>query len=128
MLHHASLEIRRDDADAEVAFWGLLGYPEIPALTEDLQRRSRWLQDVGASGHQIHLVYEDEPTILRRAHLAVVRDAYTDTLLALRDAGFEVVDREPYWDSPRAFVHSPAGHRIEVMAFAPGGRGLRPPA
>jgi catechol 2,3-dioxygenase-like lactoylglutathione lyase family enzyme len=119
VLHHASLEIRRDGADAEVAFWALLGYPEIPALTESLAARSRWLQDRGPSRHQIHLVYEDDPTILRRAHLAIVRDDYDATLAALRAAGFDVVDREPYWDSPRAFVHSPAGHRIEVMAFAP---------
>jgi hypothetical protein len=119
MLHHASLEITEAGADAEVAFWALLGYPEIPTLTADLARRSRWLQDGGASKNQIHLVYEDEPTILRRAHLAIVCPAYDQTLAALRAAGFEVVEREPYWESPRAFVHSPAGHRIEVMAFAP---------
>lgn len=120
MLHHASLEIRRDGADAEVAFWALLGYPEIEPLTASLAARSRWLQDAhGEARHQIHLVYEDDPTILRRAHLAIVRDDYDATLAALRDAGFEVTDRERYWGSPRAFVHSPAGHRIEVMAFAP---------
>lgn len=119
MLHHASLEIRQDGAEAEVAFWALLGYPEIAPLTTDLARRSRWLQDAGPSRHQIHLVYEDDPTILRRAHLAIVRPAYEETCAALRAAGFEVVDREPYWESPRAFVHSPAGHRIEIMAFAP---------
>ncbi len=119
MLHHASLEIREDGADAAVAFWALLGYPEIPALTPALARSSRWLQDAGGSRQQIHLVYEDAPTILRRAHLAIVRSAYDETLAALRSAGFAVVEREPYWDSPRAFVHSPAGHRIEVMAFAP---------
>lgn len=120
MLHHASLEIGRDGADAEVAFWTLLGYPEIPALTAKLAQSSRWLQDPG-SRNQIHLVYEDTPTILRRAHLAVVRADYDATLAALRGAGFEVLEREPYWDSPRAFVHSPAGHRIEIMAFAPRG-------
>lgn len=122
MLHHASLEIRVEDADAEVAFWALLGYPEIPALTPELQQRSRWLENADPahrSRHQIHLVYETEPTILRRAHLAVVCPAYDATLAALRAAGFEVLEREPYWNSPRAFVHTPAGHRIEVMAFAP---------
>ncbi|WP_354699306.1 hypothetical protein DSM112329_05018 [Paraconexibacter sp. AEG42_29] len=118
MLHHASLEIRAGDADAEVAFWTLLGYPEIPALTEKLAQSSRWLQDP-ASRNQIHLVYEDAPAIPRRAHLAVVRTDYEATLASLRAAGFEVLERERYWDSPRAFVHSPAGHRIEVMGFAP---------
>ncbi len=120
MIHHVSLEITQAGADAEVAFWALLGYEEIAAPTPELAARSRWLQDAAqAFGDQIHLVYEDEPTILRRAHVAVVRPAYADTLAALRDAGFTALDREPYWDSPRAFVHSPAGHRIEVMAFAP---------
>jgi hypothetical protein len=122
VLHHASLEITREGADAEVAFWSLLGYEEIAPLTASLAERSRWVQDAtGASRDQVHLVYEAEPTIPRRAHLAVVRGEYAPTLAALRAAGLEVLEREPYWDSPRAFVHSPAGHRIEVMGFAPRG-------
>lgn len=122
MIHHASLEIRRDGADAEVAFWALLGYHEIRPLAPALAESSRWVQDAtGASRHQIHLVYEDAPTILRRAHIAIVRGAYAETLKDLRGAGFEVLEREPYWNSPRAFVHTPAGHRIEVMQFAPRG-------
>lgn len=44
---------------------------------------------------------------------------YDATLDTLREAGFEPQPRSQYWGSPRAFVRCPAGHRIEVMAFAP---------
>ena len=51
--------------------------------------------------------------------MAVVVGDYDATLDALRGAGFEPDSRTPYWDSPRAFVRCPAGHRVELMAFAP---------
>ncbi len=122
MIHHSSLEITRDGADAEIAFWALLGYAEIPAPAGGPDTRSRWLRDTlddRPQACQIHLLFEDAPTVPTRAHVAIVRPAYDVTLAVLRDAGLEVVDRERFWGSPRAFVRSPAGHRVEVMAFAP---------
>lgn len=118
MLHHASLEIPRDAAGAEVAFWALLGYAEVPPPTAGLAARSRWVQDADGTC-QIHLVYEDEPVIPPGAHVAIVRPDYEATLARARAAGVTVLERTPYWGSPRAFVISPAGHRVEVMAFAP---------
>ena len=53
-------------------------------------------------------------------HVAVIVADHDATLAALRDAGLDPQPRTEYWGSPRAFVRSPAGHRVELMAFAPG--------
>jgi hypothetical protein len=37
----------------------------------------------------------------------------------LRDAGLEVRPTEEHWGAARAFVQTPAGHRVEVMAAPP---------
>jgi catechol 2,3-dioxygenase-like lactoylglutathione lyase family enzyme len=119
MLHHVSLEVREDAVDAEVAFWAALGYREVPTATPALAARSRWVQDSGPSARQIHLLFEDEPTVPRSAHVAIVRADYDATLARLREAGYEVSERRAYWGSPRAFARSPAGHRVEVMQYPP---------
>ncbi len=116
MIQHVALEIRRDDVDGELHFWWLLGFERVlapPALAE----RSAWVQ---AGATQIHLLYDDEPAIPPEGHVAVVAADYEATLQRLRAGGFEPDPRTEYWGSPRAFVSSPAGHRVEVMAFAPG--------
>jgi catechol 2,3-dioxygenase-like lactoylglutathione lyase family enzyme len=121
MLHHASLELRRDAADAEVAFWALLGYTEVPTPSPELAGKTRWVQDSNGFAQQIHLLFADVPTIPHEAHVAIVRHAYDEQLAALRAAGVEVLVRREYWGSPRCFVRSPAGHRVEVMQAPPPG-------
>lgn len=118
MYHHVSLELRAADADAEVAFWQLLGFTEVEPH-ESLKGRARWLQADDGTGHQLHLLFTDLPAIPAGGHIAIVRPAYQAALAAVRAAGFEVRDHTPYWDSPRAFARSPAGHRTEIMEFAP---------
>ena len=120
MLHHVSLEVRPADADAEAGFWVRLGFVEIPPHAS-LVGRARWLQADDGSGQQIHLLLTAEPAIPAGGHVAIVRPQYARTLDAARAAGLDVRDHTPYWDSPRAFVRSPAGHRVEVMEFAPRG-------
>jgi catechol 2,3-dioxygenase-like lactoylglutathione lyase family enzyme len=115
MIQHVALEIREQDVAACVSFWELLGFARVqapPALAE----RSTWVQ---AGATQIHLLYADDPVVAPEGHVAVVAEDYEATLQALRDAGFEPEPRREYWGSPRAFVRCPAGHRVEVMAFAP---------
>jgi catechol 2,3-dioxygenase-like lactoylglutathione lyase family enzyme len=116
-LQHASLETRRADVDGEVAFWALLGF----AVTEPppaLREIATW---VSRRGTQIHLLYADDPVTPPRGHVAVVVDDYEATAAGLEDAGFAVEPRAPHWHTPRAFVRSPAGHRVEIMATpAPG--------
>ncbi len=118
MIHHVSLEVREAAADAEVAFWALLGFAEV-APPRALAGTSRWVQDA-ASAQQVHLLFADPPTVPAGAHVAIVRPAYDAQLATLRDAGLEVLVRREYWGAPRCFVRSPAGHRVEVMQAPPG--------
>ncbi len=115
-MQHVGLEARREDAGAEVAFWALLGFAEVPA-PEALRERSRWVQ---RGGQQIHVLYADRPTVPEAGHVAVVAADWEATLARLRAAGHEARLRAEYWGSARTQVHTPAGHRVEVMAAPPG--------
>jgi len=74
---------------------------------------------VQAGSTQIHLLYADEPVIPAEGHVAVVVGDYEATLGALGETGFQPQPRREHWGSPRAFVRSPSGHRVELMAAAP---------
>jgi catechol 2,3-dioxygenase-like lactoylglutathione lyase family enzyme len=114
-LQHTTLETRREDTDAEVAFWALLGFEETepPGRLRDI---ARW---VSRDGTQIHLLYTEDPVVMRTGHVAVLPDDYPATLARLADAGFEFKPTTADWGAPRGFVLSPAGHRVEVMAGPP---------
>jgi catechol 2,3-dioxygenase-like lactoylglutathione lyase family enzyme len=114
-LHHVALETHPADVEAELAFWALLGFahvPEPPGLTG----RAVWTER-GAT--QVHLLLTDEPTVMHSGHAAVVADDYEATLDRLRAAGFELRPGAELWGSPRAFVTTPGGHRVEVMQRPP---------
>jgi catechol 2,3-dioxygenase-like lactoylglutathione lyase family enzyme len=116
MIQHVALEVRPDDVPACVRFWALLGFERVGAPPA-LEARSTWVQ---SRGTQIHLLHAELPDIPREGHVAVVAVDFDATMQTLRQAGFEPQPRTRYWDSPRCFVRCPAGHRVEVMAFAPG--------
>lgn len=116
MIQHVALEIRRDDADACLHFWWLLGFEQV-APPQALAERATWVQ---AGGTQIHLLYAEQPVVAPEGHVAVIAADYDATLEALSVAGVAVQPRTEHWNSPRCFVRCPAGHRVEVMAFAPG--------
>ena len=114
-LQHVSLEVRRDDVPGELRFWRLLGFEEVaPAGT--LAEVAAWTQR-GAT--QIHLLFSDDPVIPPSGHSAVVAEDFEATIAALRDAGFTPEERTRHWGAARAFVHTPAGHVVEVMAAPP---------
>ena len=115
MLHHVALETRPADIDACVAFWALLGF-EVVDPPATLRDRATWVE---RDGQQIHLMLADDPVTMPSGHVAVVEPAYEAVVERLRAAGHEVDPREPHWGAPRCFVLDPAGHRVEVMAFAP---------
>ena len=115
MIHHVALETRDDDLGACVAFFALLGFARVDP-PPSLRARATWLE---RDGRQIHLMRADDPVVAPRGHVAVVADDYDATIARLRDAGHEVEPREEHWGAPRAFVRDPAGHVVEVMAFAP---------
>jgi catechol 2,3-dioxygenase-like lactoylglutathione lyase family enzyme len=115
VIQHVAIEVREQDAETCARFWALLGFARVPA-PEALAARSTWVQ---AQDTQVHLLYAERPVVPVEGHVAVVVEDYEATLAALREAGFEPAPRTQYWDSPRAFVRCPAGHRVELMAFAP---------
>lgn len=116
MIQHVAIEVREADVEACVAFWALLGFARVPA-PEALAARSTWVQ---AGDTQIHLLYAEDPVIPAEGHVAVIVADHAATLEALRAAGLHPQARTAYWGSPRAFVRCPAGHRVELMAHAPG--------
>jgi catechol 2,3-dioxygenase-like lactoylglutathione lyase family enzyme len=114
-LQHTSLEIRREDEAAEIAFWALLGFDHVD-VPEGLRGVAAW---VARAGTHIHLLYDDAPTVARRGHVAVLPDDYDATVAAVRAAGFTFADDAELWGVPRGFVRSPAGHRVEIMSGPP---------
>jgi catechol 2,3-dioxygenase-like lactoylglutathione lyase family enzyme len=115
VIQHVAIEVRERDVEACVRFWGLLGFERVPP-PEALAARSAWVQ---AGTTQVHLLFAERPVVAPEGHVAVIVGDFDATAGALREAGFEVKPRTPYWGSPRAFVRCPAGHRVELMAFAP---------
>ncbi len=114
-LQHVSIETRREDFEACVSFYELVGFKRV-ALPEMARDRAAWVE---RDGTQIHLVHTDEPVVPPDGHHALVVDDYERTLGALRDAGFDPEPQTEYWGAPRAFVRNPAGHRVELMAAPP---------
>ena len=115
-LHHVALETAAGDRDALVAFFGLLGFDEVPP-PEPLQGRTRWVQ---RDGRQIHLLFTEEPVAPRQGHVAIVERDYEAALERLRAAGYAPEPRGEHWGAARCFVAAPGGHRVEVMAAPPG--------
>jgi hypothetical protein len=109
-LQHVALETRREDVDAELAFWAVLGFaPVEPPGT--LRDRAAWVQR-GAT--QVHLLFAEEPVVMAQGHVAVVVEDFDAVAAAL-----DVEERTRHWGAARGYVRSPGGHRVEVMASPP---------
>jgi catechol 2,3-dioxygenase-like lactoylglutathione lyase family enzyme len=123
-LQHVSLEVPPAGAEAEEAFWVLLGFAalEVPG---GLVARARW---VGRGGTQVHLLLTGDPAVPPQGHAAIVVDAFDAVCAALAQAGHPVEPRAEHWGVPRAFTRTPAGHRVELMAGPPPSRPAQPPA
>ncbi|MEJ7825712.1 MAG: VOC family protein [Solirubrobacteraceae bacterium] len=115
MIQHVAIEVPKQQAEACARFWALLGFARVEP-PPSLASRAIWVQ---AGATQVHLLFASAPVIPAEGHVAVVVGDYDATLAALRDAGCAPAPRAPHWGSPRAFVRCPAGHRVELMAFAP---------
>ena len=115
ILQHTSLEIRREDQEAEIAFWALLGFASVE-VPDGLRGAAAW---VAANGTHIHLLHDDAPTVAPRGHVAILADDYGATVAAVRDAGFDFRPSAELWGVPRGFVRTPAGHRVEIMSAPP---------
>ena len=115
-LQHVALPTLRADVEAEVAFWALLGF-SLVTPPASLRERATWVQ--AQDGTQIHLLYVSEPAV-RSGHVAVVAPPpFPATIDALTAAGHVPEPRTPHWGASRAYVHTPGGHLVELMASAP---------
>jgi catechol 2,3-dioxygenase-like lactoylglutathione lyase family enzyme len=114
-IQHVALETPRAAVEACVAFYELLGFARVEP-PPSLRDRAAWVE---RDGQQLHLLFEDDPAMPRAGHVAVVCPDYEATLARLRAAGVAVDPRREHWGSPRCFVADPAGHRVEIMRFAP---------
>jgi hypothetical protein len=70
-LQHVSLETRRADVDAELAFWALLGFEEVRP-PEGLVGVATW---VARAGTQIHLLHAEDPVVMPAGHVVEVMAA-----------------------------------------------------
>jgi catechol 2,3-dioxygenase-like lactoylglutathione lyase family enzyme len=117
VIQHVGIEITPADVPRAVEFFGLLGFERVeppPSLAEGFT----WVEREGA---QVHLMHEQDPIVPERAHLAVVARDFDAAVERLRAHDFEVERRREHWGVPRALALAPGGHRVELMAAAPGG-------
>jgi catechol 2,3-dioxygenase-like lactoylglutathione lyase family enzyme len=114
MLQHVTREIPPSTLEECVRFYGILGFEPVPAPPA-VAGRAYWLE---RSGTQVHLM----PTVdasPQQGHVGIVIEHYDATLRRLTEQGHDVEPRREHWDSPRAYVHDPAGNLVEVMARSP---------
>jgi catechol 2,3-dioxygenase-like lactoylglutathione lyase family enzyme len=114
-LQHVSLEVTRDQVPRELEFWALLDFERVEppgALSE----AAAWVQ---RDGTQVHLLFADDPVVPPQGHVAIVAEDWDGAIERLREAGLEPRERTRHWGAARAFVHTPAGHVVEVMAAPP---------
>ena len=114
-LQHVTFEVTREQVEAHVEFWSMLGYTpiETPAPLRD---RAVWL---GRGGSHVHLLLDEAPVVPPRAHAAFVVDDWEAALGALHAAGYESRAAMRLWDCERVYVRAPGGHRVEIMSAAP---------
>jgi hypothetical protein len=115
VLHHVGIEVAPADVEAAAGFFELIGFVRVEP--PETLREYTWLE---RDRTQVHLMPEEEPTVPSPGHLAVVVEDFDGTVARLRERGFEVAPKREHWDEPRVLAIAPGGHRVELMAAAPG--------
>jgi catechol 2,3-dioxygenase-like lactoylglutathione lyase family enzyme len=115
VIHHVSLETRPADVEAEIGFWALLGFEQVDP-PDTLAARAAWVQRAGT---QVHFLFAEETVVPPEGHVAVLAEPWEAVVTRLEAAGFSVEPRTRHWGAARAFVRSPGGHRVEIMAAPP---------
>jgi catechol 2,3-dioxygenase-like lactoylglutathione lyase family enzyme len=93
-----------------------LGFSVVEAPAS-LRARATWVQ--APDGTQIHLLYAGEAVAAPRGHVAIIAPAFDLTFTRLDAAGHTPEPRTPHWGALRAYVRSPSGHLIELVAAPP---------
>ena len=115
-LQHVSLEVRADDVPGELRVLGSCSASTEVEPPGTLGEVASWVQ---RDATQIHLLFADDPVVPPQGHAAVVVDDFDATVAALLEAGLDPEERTRHWGAARAFVRSPAGHTVELMAAPP---------
>jgi catechol 2,3-dioxygenase-like lactoylglutathione lyase family enzyme len=107
-VHHVSINV--DDVDAALAFYsGVLGLTVRPDRP-DFGFGGAWL-DLGEQ--QVHLIEANVPDDVGQ-HVAIGVADLDAAVTELRSLGVEVGDPGPVGTGRQAFLHDPAGNRIEL--------------
>jgi catechol 2,3-dioxygenase-like lactoylglutathione lyase family enzyme len=115
VLHHVGIEVAPAEVERAAVLFELLGFERVeppPSLCE-----YTWLE---RGGTQVHLMPTENPVAPPRGHLAVVVPDFEAALARLAERGFGAERRREHWGAPRALVHAPGGHRVELTAAPPG--------
>ena len=78
-----------------------------------------WVLWFERAGTQVHLIKVETPAVPELGHAAFVAPDFETNVATLRERGFEVEEARELWGEQRAFVSTPGGHRIELMAAPP---------
>jgi catechol 2,3-dioxygenase-like lactoylglutathione lyase family enzyme len=137
MIHHGTHPVSPSSLDDCVRFYAILRFHRVPE-PPGIAGRAVWLErhctqiklmvEAGAGSVEAGSTAEaagarsvEAGSTAVSGHVALVVDEYEATLETLRASGHEVQSRPEHWGSPRAYVQDPAGHRVELMAWAPRG-------
>ncbi len=115
MIQHVTREVNPAQLQQCVQFYGVLGFRPVN-VPPGIAGRALWLERAGT---QVHLMLRDDARV-QSGHVGIVVEPYAQTVDRLRAMGHEIEPRTAHWGSPRAYVRDPAGHLVELMAFAPG--------
>jgi catechol 2,3-dioxygenase-like lactoylglutathione lyase family enzyme len=115
VLHHVSLEVRPEEVERTVEFFGLLGFDPITA-PDPVAPFVTWLE---AGTTQVHLIHVPEPTTPALGHPAVVAGDFDAAVDGLRSSGFQFEEADELWGQRRGFAVMPSGQRVELMAAPP---------
>jgi catechol 2,3-dioxygenase-like lactoylglutathione lyase family enzyme len=119
MIQHVTRHVTPGQLDDCIRFYRVLGFHPV-SVPAGLEGRAVWLQHAAdGPSAQVHLMPQAHARP-EGGHFAIVLSDYERTVEDLRLAGHEVEQRRQYWGSPRAYVRDPAGHVVELMAWAPG--------
>jgi catechol 2,3-dioxygenase-like lactoylglutathione lyase family enzyme len=114
MIQHVTREVTPSQLEECIQFYGVLGFDPV-SVPPGIAGRALWLEQAGT---QVHLMPREDAKV-QSGHIGVVVARYAETIEQLREQGHEVEPRAPHWGSPRVYVHDPAGHLVELMAFPP---------
>jgi len=112
-LDHVQLAIPPGSEEVCDSFYiGLLGFAAETKPPLLAARGGRWYRRAAAV---LHLGVEADFRPARKAHPALVVDAYADLLERLRDAGVEVRESDEILGTLRCHVFDPVGNRLELI-------------